>query len=208
MSQYWPLSLVVGFGLLTFVSGLKLSLQTASLLSTAVLVATFVAVTWYSMETRILRLQQQSESELRNHPWLRGSDLTVNKDKNQGGLLGREELYLTVKNVGATPAHDLQLNVAWRIEGQEPASGQRNIRSITIAPEDTYHMKLCDIDFEIPGDRAVVDVELSYRSFMGGGGRLQVNFYSHEKGWANGPTSYEFWLSDGKRFPEGGTGQN
>lgn len=201
MKKIWPLGVVIGFGALTFITGLKLSHHTAGLLSTAVLAATLVAVTWYSVETRILRLQQQWDSEIRNHPWLKGSDLKVNREDSQAKMLWREIIYLPIQNVGTTPAHNLNLVVQWRVEGDEASTGEKHIGSVSLPPGDTFHAKLCEIDFD-PGDKAFINVEITYKNFAGGGGRLKMNFYTHEKGWANGPMSpYEFWLSDGRRFP-------
>lgn len=198
----WPLAAVLGFGVITFLIGLKVSAQTASVLSTAVLVATLAALVWYSVETRLLRLQQQADGEMRNHPWLKGSDLKVDWDKNSGGLLGRWVVYLPITNVGRTPAHDLKIEVRWRVTGSSRREGSKEISGIDLAPHDTWHARLCEIDLDAPGEQAVIDVEFAYKSFVGGGGRLKMNFYSHEKGWANGPMSpYQFWLSDGHTFP-------
>jgi len=201
LAKIWPVGLVIGFGLASFLIGLKLSSQSASLLSTAMLAATLVAAAWYSLETRVLRLQQQRDSEVRNHPWLKGSDLKVTWDKEHGGLAGRDIVYLPVINVGTTPAQDVQITIRWRVEGNEPSSGEREIGGMVLMPGDTLNSKLCEIDWNFPDDRANIDVNITYRSFAGGGSRLKMNFYSHESGWANGSMSYEIWLSDGRRFP-------
>jgi hypothetical protein len=205
VEKIWPLGVVIGSGVVTFTVGLKLSSETARTLSTAVLVTTLVAVTWYSLETRILRLQQQWNNEVRNHPWLKGSDLKVDRGDTDIKTLWREIVYLPIQNVGTTPAHDLNLAVKWRVEGDEASTGEKRIGSVDLPPGDTCHPKLCEIDFD-PGDKAFIDVEITYKGFAGGGGRLKMNFYTHEKGWANGPMSpYEFWLSDGRRFPAAGS---
>jgi hypothetical protein len=178
----------------------------ATALSTVVLAATLGAILWYTFETRALRQQQQQDGELRNHPWLKGSDLVVNRDDSTARIMGMvawETIYLPVKNVGTTPTYALCMKVQWEMKGQNPAKQEREVVSgFSLAPGDTYHAKLCDLQFIGPGDRATIDVGIDYKSFMGGGGRLKLNFYSHEKGWANGPTSpYEFRLSDGRQFP-------
>lgn len=132
--------------------------------------------------------------------------MVVNRDDSTARIMGMvacETIYLPVKNVGTTPAYALHMKVLWEVTGQNPARQEREaVSGLSLAPGDTCHAKLCDIQFEDPEDRATIDVEIDYKSFMGGGGRLKLNFYSHEKGWANGPTSpYEFWLSDGRQFP-------
>jgi len=202
MAKIWPLGVVIGSGIVAFVVGLKLSSQMASLLSTAVLVATLVTVAWYTMETRILRTQQRSDSEIRNHPWLKAPNLKVDKDPDQGeGLLGCETLYLPITNIGTTPAYDLRVNVWWEKEGGQTLASEKNLTCFDLAPADTCHLRICEIDFD-PGDRAKVRVRIEYASFAGGGGIIGLNFYRDEKGWANAPTSvYAFTLSDGRNFP-------
>lgn len=196
---------IVCLAIVTYVLVSK-SPNDATALSTAVLAATLGAILWYTLETRALRLQQQGDSELRNHPWLRGSDLVVNRDDSTARIMGMvacETIYLPVKNVGTTPAYALDINVRWEMRGQNPSRQERQaVSGLSLAPGDTCHAKLCDLEFIDPGDRATIDVEIEYKSLMGGGGRLKLNFYSHEKGWANDPTSpYESWLSDGRQFP-------
>ena len=131
--------------------------------------------------------------------------LVVNRDDTaarMAGLIACESIYLPVKNTGTTPAYALQIKVQWEMKGQHLSKMREAVAGLSLAPGETCHARLFDLDFENPGDRATIDVEIEYRSFMGGGGRLKMNFYSHEKGWANGPTSpYVFWLSDGRRFP-------
>lgn len=180
MIKIWPLLLVIGLGLATFLIGANFRSDQVNLLSTAALLSTLAAVIWYTIETRGLRLQQQFDSEIRNHPWLTGSNLKVDWDKNQGGLLGRYTIYLPISNVGTTPANDLHVNVKWYVRGKEPHSGENSITGLILTPTDTGHLKLCEIDFEAPGDQVTIDAEITYRSFMGGGGRLKMNFYSHE----------------------------
>ncbi len=199
----WPLGIVIAIGGAIFVAGLRLSPQTADLLSTAVLGSTLAAAVWYSVETRMLRQQQQRESEIRHHPWLKGSDLIVDwYGRWPARPMGCESIHLPVTNVGTTPAHGLEIIVKWRLAGQNPSAGENKIGGIDLAPGDTWHAKLCEIDFKVSDDQAIIDVEIAYRSFLGGGGRFRMNFYSHRKGWANGPMSpYEFWLADGRTFP-------
>jgi hypothetical protein len=75
-----------------------------------------------------------------------------------------------------------------------------------LAPNETGHLKLCEIDYAGLDERASLDVEIAYRSFSGGTGCKKMNFYRESgKHWTNGPMSpYEFRLSDGRRFPARG----
>lgn len=201
MAKSWPVGGVIAIGVVIFVVGLTLPPGIADLLSTAVLGSTLAAAIWYSLETRILRQEQQRDNEIRHHPWLKGSDLKVTREDSEAKILWREIIYLPIQNMGTTPAHNLEIVVQWRVEGTLAESGTERIGGITLPPGDTYHAKLCEIEFD-PGDKASIDVEITYRSFAGGGGCLKMNFYTPEKGWANGPISpYKFWLSDGRIFP-------
>jgi hypothetical protein len=182
--------------------GLWLQATTLNVLNNAALVSTLVALVWYTFETRGLRLQQEFDSEIRNHPWLKGSDLRPNWVKDHGGMLGRDIVYLPITNVGITPAHDVCIELKWTVTSKKSKSGQNKITGLVLAPSDTGHIKLCEIDKEAPDERTGIDVEISYRSFTGGGGRLEMNFVREPgKGWTNGPMSHEFWLADGRRYP-------
>jgi hypothetical protein len=202
MRSIWPLIFVIVFGIGTILFGQKFEPSELNLFSSAVLVSTLISVIWYTVETRAYRLQQEFDGEIRNHPWLKGSSLNVDWKKDEGGLLGRDIVYLPISNVGTTPAQDLAITVAWRIEGKD-RKGSNKIFASHLAPGDTHHIKLCEIDNHAPDERPALDVDISYKSFSGGGGRVRMNFFREPgKGWANGPMSgYEFWLSDGRRFP-------
>jgi len=202
MTNVWPPLLVIGAGVITFIINQRLETLTVTSLSNAALVSTLTAVVWYTLETRRLRLQQDFDSEIRNHPWLKGSDLKLEREV-EGGLAGSETLFLPITNVGTTPAHNLSIYVAWKIEGENFSAGDKKIEEINIASGDTLHARLCNLEFDSPHDHASITVEIAYKSFTGGRGLLRSHFYSHEKGWSNRPTSsYEFWLADGSHFPK------
>ena len=202
VKRFLPLVLVAGFGALVFMLSWRVADELATALSHGIVASTLVAVTWYTIETRGLRIQQQMDSEIRIHPWLRCSHLSVTHDMHEGGVIGRSTIDLPITNVGLTPAQDLYIKVCWELKGGNPAQHTQQVGPISLAPSDTHHQKLCQIDFDTPDDRVTIDVEVQYRSSMGGGGHLKMNFFSHEGGWANGPMApYQFWLSDGRRFP-------
>jgi hypothetical protein len=207
MHKIWPLLLVIGSGILTFLIVSWVRRPTLDALNAAALVSTLVAVVWYTVETRALRLQQEFDSEIRNHPWLQASNLKVDRvDPVQNpdvGLCGRDAVYLPVANVGLTPAHDLFVNVRWELEASLPADGTKKYERIIVAPNDTCHLKLCELDYDDPDNRASIAVEISYKSFLGGGGSFEMKFIKEPgQGWANGPMSpYRFWMSNGRTFP-------
>jgi hypothetical protein len=204
MRKWWrPLLFVIASGIATFLIGLFVQNTTLAIVNVAALVSTLTALIWYTLETRGLRLQQEFDSEIRNHPWLKGSDLSVKWDKDLGGLGGRDTIYLPITNVGTTPAQELRVAIQWKVTGNKNRQGQNQINGLMLAPNETGHLKLCEIDNDAPDERPTLDVEISYKSFSGGGGRVKMNFFREPgKGWTNGPMSpYEFWLSDGRRFP-------
>ena len=203
--KIWPLSLVIGSGVGTFLLGLWVQSTTLNVLNGAALVSTFVAVVWYTVETRVLRLQQEFDSEIRNHPWLKGSNLKIDRVEDENaGMFGRDVIYLPVTNVGVTPAHNIFVNVRWELKGRLSSNGVKKYNQLVLAPNDTCHLKLCELDYDDPDDGAIISVEMSYESFMGGGGSFEMTFVKEPgQGWANGPMSpYRFWLSDGREFPK------
>ena len=181
-------------------------------LQTPVVAATAVILLWYTVETRGLRLeqgrlrkQQDADNELRNHPWLRATDLKPDwkaADK-ETGLFGRWTVYLPITNVGTSPAFDVTTRVEWKVTSDIPQSGESVFRQVVLAPEDSAHTRLCEVDLHAPNDRFSIGVEITYRNYLGGSGRLHLTFLQDEpgRGWSNGPMSYEFWLSDGRRYP-------
>jgi len=205
--RIWPLSLVVGFGILTFLIVSAVLKPTLDALNAAALMSTLVAVVWYTIETRALRLQQEFDNEIRNHPWLKATNLKVDKLdplSDQGaGICGGDAVYLPVTNVGVTPAHDLSIDIRWDHKGGLPSNGTKKYEGIVLAPNDACHLKLCELDYDDPDDSASISVEISYKSFMGGGGSFEMQFIKESgEGWANGPMSpYRFWTSDGRTFP-------
>jgi len=181
-------------------------------LQSPVVAATAVILLWYTAETHGLRLeqerlrkQQDADNELRNHPWLRATDLKPDwKASEETGLFGRWTVYLPITNVGTSPAFDVTTRVEWKLTSADiPQSGEGTFRKLVLAPQDTAHTHLCEVDLHGPDDRVSIGVEVVYRNHLGGGGRLHLTFLQDEpgKGWANGPMSYEFWLSDGRRYP-------
>ena len=203
MTKVGPYILIIGFGVTTLIFGLLVPKNTFDLLTTAALVSTLCAVIWYTIETRKLRVQQEFDSEIRNHPWLKGSNLKVEWMKDEGGLVGRDIIHFLITNVGTTPAYDLCVTVRRQLKGALSSTGESKFDQLVLAPSDTGHLKLCEIGYDDPADKAALEVKVSYKSFMEGGGRLQLTFFKElGKGWANGPMSpYDFWLADGRKFP-------
>jgi hypothetical protein len=198
MKDNWP---VLAVGLIGLTAGLLQWLLKSDVLTTGVLAATLAAATWYSLETRALRMEQRASDEIRYHPWLRGSDLKVTWLEDQGGAAGLDELYLPITNIGQTPAHDLTYAVGWRRTGRDPLAESRNVVHGDLSPGDTLHAKLCAIPWENPDDGAAVEVSIDYRTYLGGRGRLSMKFERDENGWTNRDCDYEFRLASGPDYP-------
>jgi hypothetical protein len=124
ITKFWPLVLVIASGAGFPLAGIWVKPDTLNVLNGGMLVATLVTIIWYTIETRALRLQQEFDSEIQNHPWLRGSDLSVKWDKDANVFGGRDILYLPITNVGATPAYDLSAKVHGRSQGTNPEKGK------------------------------------------------------------------------------------
>jgi hypothetical protein len=204
VNNIWPLLGIVGAGVLIVFIGLWVEKTTLDALSAAALVSTLGALIWYTIETRGLRLQQAFDSEIRNHPWLKGTDLKIDRVEGESvGMFGRDIVYLPVTNVGVTPAHDIMMKIRWELKGSLPANGETEYKQLVLAPNDTYHLKLCQLDYDDPDSSAAINVEVSYKDFLGGGGSFKMSFVKAPgEGWSNGPMSpYRFWLSDGRKFP-------
>jgi hypothetical protein len=195
---FWLSAGVVGSGIIVFVVDIFLSQGAAGALATGIFAATLFAILWYTIETRKLRLEQALGNEIQHHPWLKASDLSVSYNDEGDSFMGRETVCLPITNVGATPAHDLRISVQWQVESEfeilGPNGSPKEIGDIDLAPRDTYHARLCEIDIEEPSARATIDVQISYRSYIGGGGQLAMSFCRQGGGgWVNQKMSpYQF----------------
>jgi len=201
--RHWPVILIVLSIPCTILLGLILCDKGVSLFTTAILVATLIAVTWYSYETRVLRLRQESTAEVENHPWL-GVELLGSKSSQEADTLTtRENYHFGLRNSGTTPAYDVTLKGKWKVAAEHGAE----------QPEDTFEMSLgvlspntvsaCDIPihWELV-TRIVIAFEVSYRTCLGGGGRLRYEYRFEQPGRVTSTNeNLEFWLSNGTRFP-------
>lgn len=196
---YWPL-------LLVFVS-IPIAFKFEHSLTPAMLAATLVAVTWYSVETRRLRIAQEHDAEIRNHPWITVEKVEFRLDKDGGGFVGSEHIMVSISNKGLTPANEIL------ISGESPtdaASHENQIRFMdnsigNLPPGVTRETEVAVVNLEKPGERTQVDFHVAYKSCKGGGGRIRVSCILSEEqghyGWRwHLAEPYEFWLSTGKKF--------
>ena len=100
------------------------------------LVATFWAVAFYTFETRNLRLQQQTDQEIRLHPWLSISEYSLGRSPNHDGLSDDLVVSTGISNHGLTPA---QLNVVavfvWRSEGDHAIRYEKTSAALVVPNE-------------------------------------------------------------------------
>ena len=196
----WVIFIIIaGLAIFIFGSGnpYKINLITA-----AILAATLVSILWYTVETHKLRTNYEKGAEIESFPWLTGSDLKVNKNETIENFIWSDTIYLPIKNVGKTPAFDTKIQT--NINAQEPdILEKKEYQDIIIAPGDTYHFKLGQLNYHNPTeDVAQIDVTLTYKSYLGGKGKSTQNFVYRNKSWANGPSTYQFILSDGRTYPK------
>jgi hypothetical protein len=201
----WIVSIVVGALILGAISLART--QLAGAINAAVVMATFLAVLWYAIETRELVEGQERATELDRHPWLEATNLRPERiaPPSEGRPLGGFQIWLPITNVGHTPAIDLEVDalttvsnvdIGQTIEAREKRFGQ------TLVPRDVLHQEISRVFLEGPRTTIRVDVRIVYRTIDGGRADLTVGFtYTAEKGWRNLPTQYQFWLADGSHFP-------
>lgn len=192
--------LILGLSLIIFSIG-RIYLNHISLLQTVILTATFVVILWYTFETYRLRINYEKGAEIESFPWLVGSDLVINKRETIESFIYDETIYLPIKNVGKTPAFDIIFQTNINVQGPDILE-KKEYQDIVIAPGDTCHFKLGQLNYHNPADEAQVDVVITYKSYLNGEGKLTHNFYYRNKSWANGPSTYHFKLSDGRTFPK------
>ncbi len=192
--------LILGFSLCTFLIG-STNPNQIGLLQSVILTATLVTIFWYTFETYKLRTAHEKGAEIDSFPWLIGSDLVINKRETIENFVYDETIYLPIKNVGKTPAFDIFFQTNINVQGPDILE-KKEYQDIVIAPGDTCHFKLGQLNYHNPADEAQVDVVITYKSYLDGEGKLTHNFYYRDKSWANGPSTYHFKLSDGRTFPK------
>lgn len=179
----------------------------ASLVITAVLTATFVAIFWYAIETRRLVEGQERAAELDRHPWLEATNLKPEQIPPGDGeaAFGGYHIWLPITNVGHTPAVDLEITTHITVTDRDVEraleAGEKRVGQ-TLVPRDVLHQEIGTVFLEGPYTTIRVNVRIVYRTIDGGRAELEIGFvYTAEKGWRNLPTRYQFWLSDGSHFP-------
>lgn len=193
--------LILGFSLCTFLIG-STNPNQFGLLQSVILTATLVTIFWYTVETHKLRTNYEKGAEIESYPWLTGSDLKVNKNETIENFIWHETIYLPIKNVGKTPAFDIRVQTNINAQGPDILE-KKEYQDIIIAPGDTYHFKIGQLNYHNPTeDVAQIDVTLAYKSYLGGKGKLTQNFVYRNKSWANGPSTYQFTLSNGRSYPK------
>lgn len=201
--RHWPIALVVLAIPGTIVFETCASKETVALFSTAVLLATLVSVTWYSYETRALRLRQEANAETEHHPWI-GVELHSSDRQNEANtLITRENYYFGVRNSGTTPAYDVTIKCRWSVRAEHGADQPSGDFEFSLGVLSPNLESACNvpIHWELVSS-IVIALDLTYKTFHGGGGRLQYKYEFEQPGQLTSKNEkLEFWLSSGTRFP-------
>jgi len=197
---YWPILFVL--------AAIPISLVFGDSLTLPLLAGTLVAIVWYSWETRSLRIGQERDAEIRNHPWISIEDVRFRSDTEGAGLLGSEHIALFVKNNGVTPAHEILISGESSVDSglHEDQIHFMDNSVGNLPPGNTREVDVATINLEEPGQKIRLDFQIKYKSFRGGGGRIGVSCILSKENdlyrWRWHPLGpYEFWLSTGEKFP-------
>jgi hypothetical protein len=111
-------------------------------INAGLLAATFVAILWYSIQTRRLVDAQERSTEIDKHPWLLATTLDAQwLAAGDDFPLGGEHLWLPIKNSGVSPAFKVQVHAAYAyaVEGHavESEKSSRQVTGQLIVPNDT-----------------------------------------------------------------------
>lgn len=191
--------LIFGSSLITFLIGMKF-LGYVDLLTAVILTATLIVLIGYTVETYKLRTNHEHGAEIESFPWLTGSDLIINSKITIENFAWNETIYLPIKNIGKTPAFNVSLQLKMEVEGPVILE-KKECQDITIAPGDTCHLKLGQLSYHGPADKAQIEATITYKSYLGGEGKLHQIVSYRNKSWVNGPSTYYFTLSDGGSYP-------
>ncbi len=175
-------------------------------INAGLLAATFVAILWYSWETRKLLDSQSHSAEIARHPWLSATALKIVQVNASDGEFPRFELRLSIDNHGQTPAYIREIAVSGQLfvdsTGCRFAPRERPVRNQVIAPADFLDLHLGTLSLLIPPFRYTVEsrAEIAYATGDGGRGVLTVGFRYADGEWINLDTTYRFTLSNGIEF--------
>lgn len=198
--------LVAGFGAGFAAPGVS---AWASGINAGLLAATFVAILWYSWETRRLLDSQQEAAEIMRHPWLSATTLNAVEVTPPPDEAPYERLVfrLRIDNQGQTPAYVRQISVTGQPTpgpgGYSFVPREKPIRNQVIAPRDFLDLHLGNVSFTGPRHDYLVETSatIEYGTADGGTGTLTVGFRYADGGWINLDTTYKFALSGGAEFP-------
>lgn len=201
LSKGWLVIGTVLCGLIAYFLARQLGSQQVDALSTAVLSSTLFAVTWYSQETRLLRLAQQRDTELRFHPWLGVKEIISEMSNDDKTLTTRQRFRIRVHNYGNTPAYNVHVEGNWAVN------------SIAGDPHDVFSFNVGVI---LPGEsqcfepvaewelvsNMIVEVAITYCAPFGGRGRCRWSYLYGGAG--NSVTKHDLHsieLSTGEQLP-------
>ena len=199
---------VVLSGILTFAVSFCLGAKVVEAITAGALVASLVAITWYSVETRSLRVcqemvvaHQERDSEIRQHPWLHVAKRKSDPFRSTNGLLTTETIFFDITNKGNTPAFNVETRGKWIVEAPSDKTEADIEKRLGVLLPNTSRELAVTVQWELV-TRKHVYFDLVYDDYRQGGGRLS---YWYEFEQPDKVTEMcecmDFWLSDGTRFP-------
>jgi hypothetical protein len=214
-TRFWLLAVVVVGLVFGLAAGLGAAFAAprlsawASGVNAGLLAATFVAILWYSWETRRLLDSQQESGEIARHPWLSATTLDMAEvtPPPMDASYGQVRFRLRIDNQGQTPAYVKHIEVSGRpapgAAGYRFVAREKPIRNQVIAPRDFLDLHLGTVSFTQPRRDYLVELlaDIQYSTADGGAGSLAVGFRYADGGWINLDTTYKFSLSSGAEFP-------
>jgi len=206
--KQWPIVIVILSIPGTLVLGCYLGDKFLGLLTTAVLVATLVSVTWYSHETRTLRLKQESDVEIAQHPWLTvevlDSVLDPRTQRESETTIESEIVEFRIHNAGRTPAYNVVIDAGWNVDAEHGADQPSSnlVRSLGVVLPKAFGVFTIPISYELVA-RIRFALAVDYSTCHGGRGHFCCDCTLDGSGKATvRHSSLEFWLSNGRRYAD------
>jgi hypothetical protein len=177
-------------------------------LNAGLLAATFLAILWYSLETRRLVDGQRETNEIARHPWLAATSLKPDEiQPTVTAPLGGLRLWLPSENHGTTPAYISNTTVEGELSDDSRGARfdprERPVDTQVIVPGDFLSLRLGSLIFTESTRRGSLNAKarIEYQTADGGSGELSVGFIYRDGDWTNLDTTYRFTLRSGGAFP-------
>lgn len=138
----------------------------AQVIQAVLLVATFWAVAFYTFETRQLRLQQQTDQEIHQHPWLSISEYSLRASPDERATSDDLVVSAEISNLGLTPALqiDVDATFVWRSERDQRTCQRTQVGTLVPQGKVIWRLPVKAIGV----GTAELHLALTYRTLTGG----------------------------------------